>query len=61
MSTFLTRSTSPFVVDHYQMVIDMKEERLGSIKQLAQFLKLTAVSSPRRFIRQLCIAVQNQS
>jgi len=38
-----------FVVDHYQMVIDMNEGRLDSIEQLAQFLELTAVLSPRVF------------
>lgn len=31
------------------MVIDMNEERLDSIEQLAQFLELTAVLSPRVF------------
>ena len=31
------------------MVIDMKEERLDSIEQLAHFLELTAVLSPRVF------------
>jgi hypothetical protein len=31
------------------MVIDMNEERLDSIEQLAQFLDLTAVLSPRVF------------
>lgn len=31
------------------MVIDMNEERLDGIEQLAQFLELTAVPSPRVF------------
>jgi len=31
------------------MVIDMNEERLDSLEQLAQFLDLTAVLSPRAF------------
>jgi|GEM_PF-2447359 hypothetical protein len=42
-------SVSRLVVDHYQMVIDMSEERLDSIKPLAQFLALIAVLSTRVF------------
>ena len=39
------QSALSFVVDHYQLVIDMKEKRLDSIEQLAQFQELTSVRS----------------